>query len=369
MEKVDVTIIGAGAIGLAIANELSQYYKNIILLEKNESFGKETSSRNSEVIHAGIYYLENSLKAKLCVEGKSMLYEFLDKHSIPFKKCGKYIVAVEKNEIKSLEALKEQAEKNDVCDLKFITRKKFQKSHSDVRSFQALFSPSTGIFDTHKFMQILENKCQENNVLINYNSEVTGIEETSTNYKITIKEINSSTFEFMSEIVINSTGLNCQKTAQMIGINDKQYQIYFAKGEYFSLPGKYKNLFSSLIYPVIHLNSKSLGIHTVLDLQGMLKLGPNIHYIDKLEYEVEKSHKKEFYNAVIRYIPSVLEEELFCDMSGIRPKLQGPDDSFRDFIIKEESEKGFPGFINLLGIESPGLTASLAIARYVKKLF
>ncbi len=178
MEKVDITIIGAGAVGLAAAYELSQYYKNIILLEKNESFGKETSSRNSEVIHAGIYYFKNSLKAKLCLEGKSLLYEFLNKHSIPFKKCGKYIIAVEKNEIKSLEALKEQAEKNNVCDLKFITRKKFQKSYPDVKSFQALFSPSTGIFNTQ------------------------------------------------------------------------------------------------------------------LDLQGMLKLGPNIHYIDKLEYEVEDNWQK-----------------------------------------------------------------------------
>ncbi len=369
MEKTEITIIGAGVVGLAIASELSQTCKNIILLEKNEKFGKETSSRNSEVIHAGISYRENSLKAKLCVQGKNLLYEFLEKYSLPYKKCGKFIVSVKPEEDNQLENLKNQAEKNDVSDLKYLTQQELQNSIPDVTAENALFSPSTGILDTHQYMQKLESTCVEHDVLISYNSEVVSIEKTNEDYKISTRESNGNEFEFLSEIIINCSGLQCEKIANMVGIDSiPEYRIYYAKGEYFSLPGKYKNLYSSLIYPIVPLGSKSLGIHTVIDLQGMLKLGPNIFYVDDLNYDVDVLHKKEFFNEAKKYLPFIREEELAPDMSGIRAKRQGPDDGFKDFIIREETDKGYPGFINLIGIESPGLTASLAIAKYAKKL-
>ncbi len=367
MEKVTITIIGAGVIGLAIAAEVSKKRKDIILLEKNEKFGQETSSRNSEVIHAGIYYPENSLKAKFCVEGKMLLYDFLEKYSLPYKRCGKFIVAVEKNEIEKLYLIKEQASKNGVDDLKFIEKNELKKFILNIRGKSALFSPSTGIFDTYKFMQTLETIAKNNKVLISYNSEVIGIEKVNGNYKIIVKEQDNTTFEFLSEIVVNCAGLYSEKIAQIVGINTKSagYKIYYGKGEYFSLPGKYKNLFNSLIYPVIPLNSKSLGIHTVLDLQGMIRLGPNIFYVKEIDYSVDESHREEFYNAVKRYFPFIEEDELSPDMAGIRPKLQGPGDDFKDFVINEETDKGLPGFINLIGIDSPGLTSSLKIAKYV----
>jgi len=369
MEKTDITIIGAGVIGLAIARELSAKYKNIILLEKNEKFGQETSSRNSEVIHAGIYYPEDTLKARLCVEGKKLLYEFLEKYSIPYKQCGKFIVAVEKDEIDDLSRIAEQAKKNGVLDLKYINKNELQRQISGINGECALFSPSTGIFDTHKFMQALETQSIDNSVLVSYNSEVVGIIRENNCYKLQIKEVSGEIFEFLSNIVINCAGLFCEKVAQMVGIDTESagYKIYYAKGEYFGLPGKYKDSFQSLIYPVIPKNAKSLGIHTVLDLQNMIKLGPNIFYVNKIDYSVDESHKTEFYNAVKRYFPFIKKEELTPDMAGIRPKLQGPGDDFRDFIIQEESPKGLPGFINLIGIDSPGLTASLAIARYVNE--
>ena len=369
MEKTEITIIGAGVVGLAIASELSQSCKNIILLEKNEKFGQETSSRNSEVIHAGISYRENSLKAKLCVQGKKLLYEFLEKYSLPYKKCGKFIVAVKPEENDQLGILKNQAEKNDVSDLKYLAKQELQNSIPNAKAENALFSPSTGILDTHQYMQKLESICVEHDVLISYNSEVVSIEKTNGDYKISIRESNGNEFEFLSKIIINCAGLQCEKIANMAGIDSiPEYRIYYAKGEYFNLPGKYKNLYSSLIYPIVPLGSKSLGIHTVIDLQGMLKLGPNIFYVDDLNYDVDVLHKKEFFNEAKKYLPFIREEELAPDMSGIRAKRQGPDDGFNDFIIREETDKGYPGFINLIGIESPGLTASLAIAKYVKKL-
>ncbi len=369
MEKTEITIIGAGAVGLAIASEISPDKKNIFLLEKNEKPGQETSSRNSEVIHGGIYYQEGSLKAGLCIEGKILLYQFLEKYSIPYKKCGKYIIANTPQEEEELQALAGQAEKNGVDDLKFSSKEEINKSLKQVNARSALFSPSTGIFDTHKYMQKLESICKENNVLISCNCEVTNIEKTGEGFKVIVQEEGGDQFEFLTEIIINSAGLGSEKIANLAGMDSsEEYHIHYAKGEYFSLPGKYKDLFSSLIYPAVGTGSTSLGIHTVIDLQGMLKLGPNIFYVDEINYDVDENHRSEFYQAASKYLPFISEDELTPDMSGIRPKLQGPDDGFKDFIIKEESDRGFPGFINLIGIESPGLTASLAIAKYVKGL-
>jgi len=369
MEKTYITIIGAGFIGLAIGSVLSKKYSNIIILEKNEKFGQETSSRNSEVIHAGIYYPEKSLKAQLCRDGKGLLYEFLEKHLVPYKKCGKYIVAVQKQDEKALELLKYQAEKNGINDLKWLSPDELPKCLPDIQASKMLFSPSTGIFDTHQYMKKLESICFENNVLINYNSKVVYIEKTSSEYLITIQEQGYNEFQFQTEVVINCAGLQCEKIAQMACIPDiSDYKIYWAKGEYFRLPPKYKNIYSSLIYPAVNPNSKSLGIHTVIDMQGMLKLGPNIFYVAEINYNVNESHKEEFYNEIKRYLPFIKQDDLIPDMSGIRPKRQGPEDDFKDFIIQEETHKGYTGFINLIGIDSPGLTSSLAIAQYIKNL-
>lgn len=367
MEKMNITIIGAGAVGLAVAYQLSKKYNNVILLEQHDSFGQETSSRNSEVIHAGIYYPKDSLKAKLCVKGKQLLYDFLNKNNIPFNCCGKYITAVEKEEEEGLETLRKQAQENGV-ELEYISQNQIKEKLPCVKAHNALFSATTGIFDTHQYMQSLEQLCISQDVIISYQSRVINIEKSNNLYQITIKEADENQFQFLSEIVINSTGLNCQKTAQLIGIDNPDYKIYYAKGEYFHLPGKYKDTFSSLIYPVVPTHAKSLGIHTVIDLQGMLKCGPNIHYIDDIDYDVDETHRDEFLSAVSRYLPFINKDDLVPDMSGIRAKRQGPEDGFKDFIIQEETDQTYPGFINLIGIESPGLTSSLAIAETIENL-
>ncbi|MBN1898341.1 MAG: NAD(P)/FAD-dependent oxidoreductase [Spirochaetes bacterium] len=370
MEKVAITVVGAGAVGLAVAFELSRSCQNIILLEKNDSFGQETSSRNSEVIHAGIYYPEGSLKARFCVQGRSLLYEFLDRYTLPYKRCGKYIMASEESEIRLLEILKKQAEKNGVTDLVFKSKNELEKALPGIKGVGALFSPSTGIFDTHKFMVKLESLIREKGVIVSYHSELISLKPDKDSYQVAVRDKNGETFEFSSRTVINCGGLYSDHIARMAGIDiDKAgYRLKYAKGEYFQFSGKYKGLFSSLLYPAISLESKSLGIHTVLDLQGKAKAGPNIHYVDNIDYEVDGSHREEFYLAVKRYLPGMKPEELAPDMAGIRPKLQGPGDDFRDFIIQEEKGKGLPALINLIGIESPGLTSCLAIAKYVRKL-
>ena len=367
MEKVDITIIGAGVVGLAIAYELSQKNnKDILLVEKHESFGKETSSRNSEVIHSGIYYPHDSLKAKLCVEGKNLLYEFCEKYNVPYRKCGKLIVAVDNNELENLNFLYENGKKNGVLDLQIVEKNKIKDFVPHLNGKAAIFSPSTGILDTHKFMQKLEFLIRQNGCLILYNNEVVGIEKINSEYRLFLKDVNSNTSEIISEIVINSAGLSSDKVAKMLGIND--YKLYYCKGEYFKLSTKYKNLINYLIYPVVDKNFHSLGIHTVLDLSGNIKLGPNSFYVDKIDYSVDPSHIDEFYYGIKKFFDFIKKEDLSADTSGIRPKLQGPKDTFKDFVIKEEVDKGYKNFINLVGIESPGFTSALAIAKYVKKL-
>jgi L-2-hydroxyglutarate oxidase LhgO len=367
MEKVEITIIGAGVVGLAIAYELSKNFKkDILLIERHESFGKETSSRNSEVIHSGIYYPKDSLKAKLCVEGKNLLYKFCEENSIPYKKCGKLIVAVDNSELENLNFLYENGKNNGVDDLQILDKNQLKKLIPELNGESAIFSPSTGILDTHKFMQKLEFEAKQNGCLFLYNNEVVEIEKLNSDYKLVARNKDSEITEVVSEIIINSAGLSSDKIAKMLGIND--YKLYYCKGEYFKLSSKYKDLTNYLLYPVVDKNFHSLGIHTVIDLSGNIKLGPNSFYVDTIDYSVDLSHIDEFYYGIKKFFSFVQKEYLSADTSGIRPKLQGPKDNFKDFVIKEEVEKGFKNFINLVGIESPGLTSSLAIGKYVSRL-
>jgi L-2-hydroxyglutarate oxidase LhgO len=313
-DKVKITIIGAGIIGLSVAYKLSQKYEDIILIEKNYSFGMETSSRNSEVIHAGIYYPENSLKAELCVKGRKQLYSFLEEHSIPYNKCGKYITAAEQKELDDLEKLKVQAEKNNVNDLKFVDKQNLKKKYPALNSSGAYFSPSTGIFDSHSFMKKIEYFSKNNNVMISYNSLVKNIEYNN-DYKITVKESSGEDFEFLSEIVINCAGLYSDVINRKLGIdlNKNNYNLHFGKGEYFMLPPKYKSICDALIYPVIPLDADFLGIHSVIDMENNIKFGPNIHYVEQTEegfdYKVDGTHKNEFYESIIRYFAEVNKED------------------------------------------------------------
>ena len=364
METFDITITGAGVAGLAIAAELSQTSQSILLLEKNKKFGQETSSRNSEVIHAGIYYPQNSLKAKLCVKGRELLYEICKKHNIPHKKCGKLIVAVEEHEISSLEHLKKKAENNGITDLKFLDQKDVKKIEPFINTVCALHSPSTGIIDSHSLMLYFLAKAEKNNVMVSYGTPLTGLSKDKRGWICEIQEPDGEKTRIFSKIVINSAGLFSAHVAAMAGLN---YTLHYCKGEYFSIGnGKYRFI-KGLVYPSPHHDMISLGIHSVVNLSGGFKLGPNAYYVDEIDYSVNTDHLEDFYENTKSFLPFIKKEDLSPDMAGIRPKLQGPGEEVKDFIIRKEKGE-HEGLINLIGIESPGLTSSMAIAKYVRDL-
>ena len=368
----EVTIIGAGVVGLAIAAELSRYYDQVFVIERHEHFGMETSSRNSEVIHSGIYYKPGTLKARLCREGRERLYQYCPEHDIGYQKCGKLIVAIQENEIQKLHEILETARENQVTDGKILSETEIREIEPHIRAVQAISFPSSGIVDVHGLMQSLENEAVNRGVEFAYGCEVKGLvrDHDLNGYVVHILDADGSSFDFSSRHVINSSGLGAEKIARMAGIKDSLYKTWFWKGEYFALlNGKHK-LINRLVYPVPEPNTTGLGIHTTPDLAGRQKLGPNTIFLTdgKIDYSVDPVHAKEFYQKASRFLPFLEPGDLAPDQAGIRPKLQRPGDPARDFIIREEEEKGFPGLVNLVGIESPGLTAALSIGKYVRSL-
>ena len=368
MDKVDIVIIGAGVIGLAIAYRLSKMNKEIILLEKHEKFGMEASSRNSEVIHAGIYYPETSLKARLCIEGNRLLYELCKKYDIPYRKTGKLIVANTQEEKDNVESLFQQGKKNGVLGLELLTEIQIKNLEPNIRANFALLSRETGIIDTHQLMKFYETQSESNDIIIAYHSEVTEIQKNDDFFILDILDSEGEHFQIGSSIVINSAGVSADKIASMAGIDiDKdRYRIHPCKGEYFSISNRHNGKIKHLIYPTPSDNN--LGIHATLRLDGTLTLGPNAFYVYEFSYDVDAVHREEFFNSTKEFLPFLKQGDLSPEMSGIRAELQAKGEPFRDFIIQEESEKGLPGLINLIGIESPGLTASPAIAKYVENL-
>jgi len=357
----DITIIGAGVIGLAIASELADNKTNIMILEKNESHGMEISSRNSEVIHAGIYYPSDSMKAKFCVEGRQHLYETCMKHNIPHLKIGKLIIAMSDREMETIEQLGKAAEKNGVT-VTLVDKKQVNAMEPRINAAGALYSPETGIINAHALMNYYHRSAKMKGAEIVYKTRVTHIEKLSDGYRITTMNGDSDYFEFDTKKVINAAGLHSDEIAAMTG---GSYKLHYCKGDYFSIKNIKRGTVNKLVYPVPEKDHVGLGVHLTLDLAGRMKLGPDATYINRVEeYKIDGSKREQFYEAAVKFLPFIQKEDIVPDMSGIRPKLQGPGESFRDFVIKEE----IPGFINLVGIESPGLTAAPAIAKYVKGL-
>jgi len=367
LTEIDVAIIGAGVIGLATAGEIAQRKKEVFVFEKNRSFGLETSSRNSEVIHAGIYYPKDSLKTRLCVEGKSLLYELCDRHDIAYKKLGKIIVAASENETTQLEKLYEQGRKNGVEDLMLLSQTELKKLEPNIEARAGLLSPSSGILDSHTLLKFLYSRAREKGAEFVFDTEVVGIERTGAKYRVEIRD-REGISSFISQVVINAAGLNSDRIAQLAGIDIAKagYKLHYCKGEYFSLSSKYRNVVNRLIYPTPEQAGQ--GIHVTLGLDGRARLGPNARYVQTIDYAVDETQKEAFCNTVKRFLPCIEFEDLEPEFAGIRPKLQGPGEAFQDFVIVHEEKTGFPGLINLIGIESPGLTASLAIARYVGRM-
>ncbi|HEU65311.1 MAG TPA: FAD-dependent oxidoreductase, partial [Chloroflexi bacterium] len=313
------------------------------------------------------YYPENSLKAKLCIEGKNLLYELCDKYNIAYKKSGKIIVAADENEVSWLEELYKQGLKNGVADLMLLPRTEVKKLEPNVEASAGLLSPSSGIFDSHTLLKFLYNKAREQGAEFVFGTEVIGIEKAGTKYKVQIKDRDGIS-AFVAQVIVNCAGLNSDKIAQLAGIDIAKagYKLRYCKGEYFSLDSKYRNLVSRLIYPVPE--QAGHGIHFKQGFDGRVLIGPSAHYVEAIDYAVDDTQKQYFYDSAKRYLPFIELEDLAPESAGVRPKLQGPGESFRDFVIAHEEKAGFPGLINLIGIESPGLTASPAIGQYTGRM-
>ena len=366
----EITIIGAGVVGLAIAERVSGEHSGVFLIDKHSTFGQETSSRNSEVIHAGIYYTKDSLKARLCVEGKRLLYDYCKKFEVQCNNCGKLIVATSEEEISVIEGIRQTALKNGVDDLVIYEREQIAEIEPNIFALKAIFSPSTGIVDSHSLMKQYETNSINNGVQVVYGSEVTGIKRIRNGYEITLLDADKKHYRFTSGIVINSAGLTSDKVSEMVGINDEKLKIVFCKGEYFRVNPPKNRLIKRLIYPVPHPNLEGIGIHVTIDMGGGVKLGPDVKYLESniYDYRLTPSKQETFYKSVKKFLPFLNYDDIAPEMAGIRPKIQKPGEPLRDFYIMEESKKGYKGFINLIGIESPGLTSSIAIAKYVNGL-
>jgi len=355
--KFDVVIVGAGIIGLAIAEKLVDSFENILVLEKEKKFGQHTSSRNSEVIHSGIYHPINSLKSQLCIRGNDLLYKFLKKYEIPYLNCGKLIISSNKDEEKILEELFSNGINKNINGLEYISSKDAKLIEPNVKCTKAIWVPSSGIMDSHKVMQHLEYNFISNNGIIAYNTLADSIVYNKSNFNITTN--NQDNIE--TKILINAAGLWSDKISLMLGIDE--LKVHYCKGEYYKT-NRYKNI-NCLIYPLP--SEVSLGIHAAIQLNGDVFFGPNAYYIDEINYHIDDSNKDSFLNDIKKYIDIELND-IWPDFCGIRPKLQARGMSFEDFYINNESTRGIKNFINLLGIDSPGLTSSLAIAEYVESI-
>ena len=355
--EFDAIVIGAGIVGLAIARKLSAVYDNILVIEKEKTFGRHVSSRNSEVIHSGLYYDPGSLKANLCVRGNQLMYDFAKKYAIDYKNCGKIIVVSEPDELEQLEALMQNGKKNNVDGLELLSASDISQREPIITAAGGLSVPSTGIIDSHAFMHKLAYLITSGDSDIVYNTEVNRICHEDEHYFLSLKNMDH---QAKSKIVVNSAGLWCDEISAMAGIND--YKLHICKGEYYKT-SMYRNKLNSLIYPLP--TEISLGTHIVLHLDGTIGFGPNAYYVDEIDYSMDDSNKNTFLIHINKYL-DLPEEALTADFTGIRPKIQAPGEPLQDFIIKNEKNRGYNNFINLIGIESPGLTSSLAIAEYVQ---
>lgn len=361
MQPLDAVIIGAGAVGLAIAREISLHTDcTVAVLEKEKRWGQGVSSRNSEVIHAGIYYPERMLKSRLCVEGNRRLYRFCEENRIPHRRCGKLIIATDAAGEEKLEKLWEQGRRNGVA-VERVSRGGLKERAPGVLAREALYLPESGVLDAAAFMSALYWQGRHAGAEYVFDAAVEAAEYTGSVYRLhTGKETVSA------RVVINSAGLGAEKVAGFLGLDTAScgYRLHWCKGEYFAV--RRGPDISHLIYPVP--TPYSLGIHLSFDRAGRLRLGPNAFYVSEIDYTVNEEHAEEFFQAASAYLPWLRRDDLSPDFAGIRPKLQGPGEEMRDFVICDEKERGFPGWINLIGIESPGLTSSLAIARCVREM-
>lgn len=361
-DTADVIVIGAGVVGLAVARQFARTGRDVIIIERAPHIGEGTSSRNSEVIHAGIYYPQDSLKARACVIGKKLLYRFCASHNVPHRNCGKLIVASESEQLDELESLKIRARDNGVDDLRMLDKRDTLALEPALRTVGSLLSPSTGIVDSHAFMLALQGDAEDAGAMIAFETEVTALHAEKDGP--VIETGGASTMRLQCRTLVNAAGLNAPILAETADGHRRNY--HFAKGNYYTLTGR--SPFSRLIYPVPEPGG--LGVHLTLDMAGEARFGPDVEWLggsdpDKLPYAVDPARARRFYSAIRQYWPALPDNALQPGYSGIRPKLSGPGEPAADFQLEGPSQHQVPGLINMLGIESPGLTASLALAEMV----
>lgn len=361
MDKVECVVVGAGVVGLAIARRLAEAGREVIVLEAADAIGTVTSSRNSEVIHAGIYYPAGSLMARLCVSGKQALYDYCRDRGIPHRNSGKLIVATRPEEIAKLASIKAHAEANGVADLQHLSGTEARALEAALACEAALLSPSTGIVDSHSYMLSLRGEAEAAGAAFAFLAPLERGRVTADGFELDVG--GEAPMTLACDMLINSAGLSATAIARMLdGMPlDLIPPAYLAKGCYFSCNAKAP--FSRLIYPVPEPGG--LGVHLTLDLAGQARFGPDVEWVDHIDYTVDPARGERFYPAIRRYWPDLPDGALMPSYSGMRPKIVPPAVAVQDFMIQGAQTHGVPGLINLFGIESPGLTSSLAIADYV----
>lgn len=362
-ENVDLIVIGAGVVGLAVAREMAMAGREVIVLEAEDAIGLGTSSRNSEVIHAGIYYPKDSLKAKFCVEGRKLLYPYCESRGVDFARCGKLIVASDESQIAGMAEIQAKALANGVDDIQWLDEAAAKALEPELNCVGALYSPSTGIIDSHGLMLAYQGDAESKGAMIAFKSPLVAGRVTDGGIALSIGGEHPT--NLLAKSVVNSAGLFAQVVAGAIeGLDPSTIPPrHFAKGNYFSCSER--SPFSHLIYPAPE--AAGLGVHLTLDLGGQAKFGPDVEWVDDINYDVDPKRCEGFYEAVRRYWPGLPDDSLQPAYSGIRPKIQAPGEPALDFMVQGPSKHGVAGLVNLYGIESPGLTGSLAIAGAVRK--
>ena len=361
METVDCVVVGAGVVGIAVARALALAGRDVIVLDAAEGIGTGTSSRNSEVIHAGIYYPKDSLMARLCVDGRKMLYRYCAERAVPFINCGKLIVATSDDEASRLAAIKARAEANGVEGMRPLLSAEARAMEPNLVCSAALFSPTTGILDSHAYMLALQGDAEAAGAIFVFHTPVTSGQVGDDAVEVVVGGADPMTLR--CRLLVNSAGLYAPDLARAITGFPRQFvpTAYYAKGNYFTLDGR--SPFSRLIYPVPVPGG--LGVHLTIDLAGQARFGPDVEWIDTIDYSVDPHRSASFYAAVRRYWPGLNDGALKPGYCGIRPKLSAHGAQAADFMVQGPRSHGVPGIINLFGIESPGLTASMALADFV----
>jgi L-2-hydroxyglutarate oxidase LhgO len=368
LEDVHTLIIGAGAIGLACAAVISRRGEAVAILERNRKVGQETSARNSGVIHAGLYYPTGSLKARLCVAGRDRVYARCARHGVPHRWCGKVLVATDGAELTKLETLFRQAVTNGAGEVQLIDAAEVKRRVPAVRAIAGLWSPATGIVDVHALMDSYRHEAEDSGAMLVLDHAVTDLARRPDGWHVTACTAAGATSEIRAAWLVNAAGLDASRIAALAGLDVDALGLRQkpCKGDYFALAPRHTGIADHLVYPVpVHAG---LGVHITFDLAGRVMAGPDTEYIDELRYDVDPAKAAAFGAALRRYLPGIADDDLSPGYAGIRPKLQGPGEPVRDFVIEEASRHGAPNLINLIGIESPGLTASEAIAEVVDQL-